>query len=185
MAASTDALLFNDSANLEDTQLGMIMASTWSQLNLIRDQSNLRSISEVVELLVGQRAYEGLDGYNARAQVYLSKTAANILSNLTLPAEMKNLNQDIMAMVGQYMDDPKQFHEFVVYRWPIIGSAVIDGDKTGPFGYPLKVQPKRIFPIGTEQFKLPLMLDGTLDVPTIDQLLSTEDAQYTALFESR
>jgi hypothetical protein len=183
MAASTDALLFNESANLEDTQLGMIMVSTWSQLNLIRDQSNLRSISEVVELLAGQRAYEGLDGYNARAQMYLSKTAANILSNLTLPAEMKNLNQDIMAMVGQYMDDPKQFHEFVVYRWPIIGSAVIEGDKTGPFGYPLKVQPKRIFPIGTEQFKLPLMLDGTLDVPTIDQLLSTEDAQYTALFE--
>jgi hypothetical protein len=183
MAASTDALLFNDSANLEDTQLGMIMVSTWSQLNLIRDQSNLRSISEIVELFAGQRAYEGLDGYNARAQMYLSKTAANILSNLTLPAEMKNLNQDIMAMVGQYMDDPKQFHEFVVYRWPIIGSAVIEGDKTGPFGYPLKVQPKRIFPIGTEQFKLPLMLDGTLDVPTIDQLLSTDDARYTALFE--
>jgi hypothetical protein len=183
MASSTDALLFNDSANLEDTQLGMIMVSTWSQLNLIRDQSNLRSISEIVELFAGQRAYEGLDGYNARVQMYLSKTAANILSNLTLPAEMKNLNQDIMAMVGQYMDDPKQFHEFVVYRWPIIGSAVIEGDKTGPFGYPLKVQPKRIFPIGTEQFKLPLMLDGTLDVPTIDQLLSTDDARYTALFE--
>jgi hypothetical protein len=183
MAAATDAILFNDSADIEDTQLGLIMMSSWSQMNLLRDQSNLRSISEITELFAGQRAYEGLDDWTQRRDVYLGKSAANILSNLTIPAEMKNINQDVMAIMGQYMDDPKQFHEFIVYRWPIIGSAVIEGDKTGPFGYPLKMQPKRVFPIGTEQFKLPLMLDGTLDVPTIDQLLSTEDAQYTALFE--
>jgi hypothetical protein len=60
--------------------------------------------------------------------------------------------------------------------------VVIQGDKTGPFGYPLKTQPKRVFPLGLEQFKMPLMLNGSLNIPTVDELLSTEDATYTNLF---
>jgi hypothetical protein len=182
MAASTDAMLFTENAELGGTQHGLIMASVYSQLNLVRDQSNLRSISELFEFAAGQRAYEGIDGFEERAKMYLSKTAGNIINNAIMPAELKNLNQDVNAVLGNYMDDPKEFLDFVVYRWPIISSAVIEGDKTGPFGYPLKTQPKRVFPIGLEQFKMPLMLNGSLNIPTVDELLSTEDATYTNLF---
>jgi hypothetical protein len=182
MAASTDAMLFTENAELGGTQHGLIMASVYSQLNLVRDQSNLRSISELFEFAAGQRAYEGIDGFEERAKMYLSKTAGNIINNAVMPAELKNLNQDVNAILGNYMDDPKEFLDFVVYRWPIISSAVIEGDKTGPFGYPLKTQPKRVFPIGLEQFKMPLMLNGSLNIPTVDELLSTEDATYTNLF---
>lgn len=182
MAASTDAMLFTENAELGGNQHGLIMASVYSQLNLVRDQSNLRSISELFEFAAGQRAYEGIDGFEERAKMYLSRTAGNIINNAVMPAELKNLNQDVNAVLGNYMDDPKEFLDFVVYRWPIISSAVIEGDKTGPFGYPLKTQPKRVFPIGLEQFKMPLMLNGSLNIPTVDELLSTEDATYTNLF---
>jgi len=182
MAASTDAILFNESANLEDNQLGLVLMSTWAQMNLFRDQASLKSISEITEAFAGQRAYEGLDSPLQRLEMYGGKSIGNLVSNLTMPAAMKNINQDVMAMLGQHMDDPKTFKEFVVYRWPIIGSVVIEGEKTGPFGYPVKTQPKRVFPIIAEPFKLPLMLDGSIDLPTVDQLLSTEDAKYTALF---
>jgi hypothetical protein len=183
MAATTDAMLFNESAQLEDTQLGIIMGSTFAQLNLIRDQSNIRSISEITELFAGQKAYEGVDGYGERFELYLSKTAGNLINNAVMPAEIKNINQDVNAILGNYMDDPKTFYEFAVYRWPIISDIVINGERTGPFGYPLKTQPKRVFPFGLEQFKLPLMLDGSLDIPTVDELLSTEDRDAVALFE--
>jgi hypothetical protein len=115
--------------------------------------------------------------------MYATKTFANMVSNAVMPAELKNINQDVNAILGNYMDDPKNLYEFIVYRWPIVSQIVIAGDRTGPFGYPLKTQPKRVFPFGLEQFKLPLMLDGSLDIPTVDQLLSTQDRECTALFE--
>jgi hypothetical protein len=81
------------------------------------------------------------------------------------------------------MDDPKSFMEFAVYRWPVVSSILIDKEKTGPFGYPIPTAAKRVFPIGTEQYKLPIMIDGSLNIPTVDNLLSTEDAKYLSLFE--
>jgi hypothetical protein len=182
MSATTDAMLFTEKSELSKTQHGLILASTYAQLNLIRDQANLRSISEIFEAFAGQRAYEGLDDGGERAKKYLSKTAGNIVSNAVMPAELKNLNQDVNAFLGNYMEEPKDIWDFMVYRWPIISSVVIQGDKTGPFGYPLKTQPKRVFPLGLEQFKMPLMLNGSLNIPTVDELLSTEDATYTNLF---
>ena len=183
MGASTDALLFNEGAEMEDSNMGVIMMSGLAQLNLIRDQANLRSISEITELFAGQRAYEGMDKYEERFKLYLSKTAGNIVNTSIMPAELKNLNQDIMAITGQYMDDPKSFKDFAVYRWPVISNIMIEKDKTGPFGYPVKTPPKRVFPVGTEVFKLPLMINGSLSVPTVDELLATEDAKCLYLFE--
>jgi hypothetical protein len=183
MGAVSDALLFNESAEIEDTQNGVIMMSALTQLNLIKDQANLRSIAELTELFGGQKAYEGMDSYWERSQLYLSKTAGNIVNTSVMPAELKNLNQDILAVTGASMDDPKTFMEFAVYRWPVVSSIVIEKDKTGPFGYPVKTAPKRVFPIGTEQFKLPLMVEGTLNIPTVDELLATEDAKCLYLFE--
>jgi hypothetical protein len=183
MGATNDALLFNETTDMEDTQLGVIMMSALTQMNLIRDQSNIRSIAEITEFFAGQKAYEGMESYKQRAELYLSKTAGNIVNTAVMPAEMKNLNQDIMAITGQYMDDPKSFMEFAVYRWPVVSSILIDKEKTGPFGYPLPTTAKRVFPIGTEQYKLPIMIDGSLNIPTVDNLLSTEDAKYLSLFE--
>ena len=182
MAATTDAMLFTEKSELSKTQHGLILASTYAQLNLIRDQANLRSISEIFELFAGQRAYEGIDNGWERLDKYGSKTIGNIVNNAVMPAELKNLNQDVNAVLGNYMDDPKNLWDFMVYRWPIVSSVVIQGDKTGPFGYPLKTQPKRVFPLGLEQFKMPLMVNGSLNIPTVDELLSTEDAAYTNLF---
>jgi len=183
MGATNDALLFNETTDMEDTQLGVIMMSALTQMNLIRDQSNIRSIAEITEFFAGQKAYEGMESYKQRAELYLSKTAGNIVNTAIMPAELKNLNQDIMAITGQYMDDPKSFMEFAVYRWPVVSSILIDKEKTGPFGYPIPTAAKRVFPIGTEQYKLPIMIDGSLNIPTVDNLLSTEDAKYLSLFE--
>jgi hypothetical protein len=183
MGATTDAMLFNESAQLEDTQIGLIMASTFAQLTLVKDQSNLKSIAELTEAIAGQKAYETYDSAEERAKMYGIKTFGNMVSNAVMPAELKNINQDVNAILGNYMNDPKEWYEYIVYRWPIVSQIVVAGDRTGPFGYPLKTQPKRVFPFGLEQFKLPLMLDGSLDIPTVDQLLSTEDRECTALFE--
>lgn len=182
MSATTDAMLFTEKSELSETQHGIIMASTFAQLNLIKDQSNLRSIAELTEFLSGQRAYEGADGFFERLNIYKNKTLANIINNAVVPAEIKNIGQDINAVLDNYLDDPRTFTELVVYRWPIISNIFIDKDKSGPFGLPLEVEPKRVFPIGLEQFKLPLMENGTLEIPDVDKLMSSKEREYVALF---
>jgi hypothetical protein len=181
--ACNDALLFNESADINDSQLGLIAMSAFAQMSLIKDQSNVKSIAEIWEAIAGQKAYESVDKGLDRFKMYLERTGGGIINTIAMPAEVKNLNQDVMAILGKHMDDPKSFLEFAVYRWPVIGDIVINKDKTGPFGYPVRTQPKRVFPIGLEQFKLPLMVDGSLSIPTIDELLSTEDAKFLYLFE--
>jgi hypothetical protein len=181
--ACNDAILFNESTEISDTQMGLITMSAFSQMALIKDQSNVRSIAELWEALAGQKAYEGIEGNLDRLKLYGERTAGQTINTLLMPAEIKNLNQDVMAVLGKHMDEPKEFLEYVVYRWPVVSDIVIKKDKTGPFGYPVRTMPKRVFPIGLEQFKLPFMLNGSLDIPTVDQLLTSEDKKCLDLFE--
>ena len=79
-----------------------------------------------------------------------------------------------MALLDKYQDDPKEFFEFMVNRWPVASQILIEEDKTDFFGYPIEVDKKFIAPLGLEQ--------GINYVFT--KTKETEGYKYMAMFQN-
>jgi hypothetical protein len=184
IGANNDVVLFNnDPEKPTETYTQMMMQSSFLQLNLVKDQAAIKPVMEFADALGGTGAYSApdLDNISERAKLLAEKKFANLISNITLPAEAKNFNQDIKSFMGVAADDPREFYEFLVFRAPIADS-IIRNDKTDAFGFPIEEKTKRVLPVGTQGLIYAKGPDGVFQFPQVDQIMNGPGGKYYALF---
>ena len=184
IGANNDVVLFNNNPEKPtETYTQMMMQSSFLQLNLVKDQAAIKPVMEFADAFGGTGAYSApdLDNISERAKLLAEKKIANLVSNITLPAEAKNFNQDIKSFMGVAADDPRELYEFLVFRAPIADS-IIRNDKTDSFGFPIEEKTKRVLPVGTQGLLYAKGPDGVLQFPQVDQIMNGPGGKYYALF---
>jgi hypothetical protein len=185
IGANNDVVLFNNNPEKPtETYTQMMMQSTFLQLNLVKDQAAIKPVMEFADALGGKGAYGApdLEGMGDRAKLLAEKKIANLISNLTLPAEAKNFNQDIKSIMGVAADDPREFYEFIAFRAPII-DLIINKEKTDSFGFPIEEKTKRVLPVGTQGLMYVRLPNGELQFPQVDQIMNGPGGKYYAMFK--
>ena len=185
VGANSDVILFNNNPEKpSETWTDMAMMSAFLQMSLVKDQAAIKPIMELVDAASAKGVYSTpeLEGGWDRASLLLQKKFANIVSNVTLPAELKNLNQDIKSILGMPAMDPRTFREFMIVRAPIM-DLLINQEKTDSFGFPIEEKTKRVLPVPTQGLMYVRDVNGNISFPQVDQIMNGAGAKYYALFQ--
>jgi hypothetical protein len=185
VGANNDVMLFNNNPEKPtETYTQMMMQSAFLQLNLVKDQAAIKPVMEFADALGGTGAYGApdLESMGDRAKLLAQKKLGNLISNLTLPAEAKNFNQDIKSIMGVAADDPRELYEFITFRAPII-DLIINKEKTDSFGFPIEEKTKRVLPVGTQGLMYVRLPNGGLQFPQVDQIMNGPGGKYYAMFK--
>jgi hypothetical protein len=184
VGANSDVILFNNNPEKpSETWTDMAMMSAFLQLSLVKDQAAIKPIMELVDAASAKGVYSTpeLEGGWDRASLLLQKKFANIVSNIALPAQLKNLNQDIKSILGMPAMDPRTFREFMIVRAPIM-DLLINQEKTDSFGFPIEEKTKMVLPVGTQGLMYVRDVNGNITFPQVDQIMNGAGAKYYALF---
>jgi hypothetical protein len=185
VGANSDVILFNNNPEKpSETWTDMAMMSAFLQLSLVKDQAAIKPIMELVDAASAKGVYSTpeLEGGWDRASLLLQKKFANIVSNIALPAELKNLNQDVKSILGMPAMDPRTFREFMIVRAPIM-DLLINQEKTDSFNFPIEEKTKRVLPVPTQGLMYVRDVNGNITFPQVDQIMNGAGGKYYALFQ--
>jgi hypothetical protein len=185
IGANNDVVLFNNNPEKPtETWTQQMMQSSFLQLMLVKDQAAIKPVMEIVDAIGGKSSYSapGLEDLGDRAKLLVTKKVSNLVSNLFVPAEAKNFNQDMKSLQGIAGKDPREWYDFVTFRVPIIEN-IIRKEKTDAFDFPIEEKTKRVLPVGTQALLYVRGADGVLQFPQVDQIMNGPGGKYYAMFK--
>jgi hypothetical protein len=185
IGANNDVVLFNNNPEKPtETWTQQMMQSSFLQLNLVKDQAAIKPVMEIVDALGGKASYSapGLEDWTDRMLLLGAKKGGSLVSNIFLPAEAKNFNQDMKSFAGIAAKDPREWYDFLTFRAPIL-DIVINKEKTDSFDFPIEEKTKRVLPVGTQGLIYAKGPDGVLEFPQVDQIMNGPGGKYYAMFK--
>jgi hypothetical protein len=185
IGANSDVVLFNNNPERPtESWTDMQLMSAFLQLNLVKDQAAIKPLMEWADAIGAKGVYSSpdLEQGGDRAILLMQKKIANVLSNVVLPAQAKNFNQDIKSFMGMAAMDPREFREYLLVRGPIM-DLLINNEKTDSFNFPIKEKTRMVLPVGTQGLMYAFGPDGKITFPEVDQVLNGEGGPYYALFK--
>ena len=185
IGANSDVVLFNNNPEKPtESWTDMQLMSAFLQLNLVKDQAAIKPLMEWADAIGAKGVYSSpdLEQGGDRAILLMQKKIANVLSNVVLPAQAKNFNQDIKSFMGMAAMDPREFREYLLVRGPIM-DLLINNEKTDSFNFPIKEKTRMVLPVGTQGLMYAFGPDGKITFPEVDQVLNGEGGPYYALFK--